>query len=79
MPKLVHCVNNGEIHNINSYKSHVIFGPTCDSYDTIGTQELPADIEVGDWILLPNMGAYTNAGMVEFNGIRGASSITNDE
>jgi diaminopimelate decarboxylase len=41
----------------------------------LGKQLLPVDIDVGDWILLPNMGAYTNAGMVEFNGIRGASSI----
>ena len=79
MPKLVNCINNDEIHDINSYKSDIIFGPTCDSYDTIGSQELPADIDVGDWILLPNMGAYTNAGMVEFNGISGASSIKNDE
>jgi ornithine decarboxylase len=74
MPKLIHLVNNGIIHNVNSYKQSVIFGPTCDSYDTIGTQEFPLNIEVGDWILLPNMGAYTNAGVVEFNGISGASS-----
>jgi ornithine decarboxylase len=74
MPKLVHCISNGKINDIYKWKSSVIFGPTCDSYDTLGTQSFPEDIEVGDWILLPNMGAYTNAGMVEFNGIKGASS-----
>jgi ornithine decarboxylase len=74
MPKLVHCIDNGKVQNIHSYKTQVMFGPTCDSYDTLGKQLLPTDMEVGDWILLPNMGAYTNAGMVEFNGIRGASS-----
>ena len=74
MPKLVQCIDNGQLHNIYSYKTQVMFGPTCDSYDTLGKQLLPTDIDVGDCILLPNMGAYTNAGMVEFNGIRGASS-----
>jgi ornithine decarboxylase len=73
MPKLVYCINDGNINTISSYKSEVVFGPTCDSYDSIGKQFIPSDIEVGDWILLNNMGAYTNAGMVEFNGIRGAS------
>jgi ornithine decarboxylase len=74
MPRLSHCIHNGKVQNIYTYKSQIVFGPTCDSYDTLGKQLLPDDIEVGDWILLPNMGAYTNAGMVEFNGIRGASS-----
>ena len=64
-------IDNGKINN---YKSEIVFGPTCDSFDTIGEQLLPNDIKVGDWIFLPNMGAYTNAGMVEFNGIRGASN-----
>jgi ornithine decarboxylase len=79
MPKLVHCISNGKINDICKWKSSVIFGPTCDSYDTLGTHSFPEDIEVGDWILLPNMGAYTNAGMVEFNGIKGASTIINVE
>jgi ornithine decarboxylase len=74
MPKLIHVVNNGIINNVKTYKQSVIFGPTCDSYDTIGTQDFPLNIEVGDWILLPNMGAYTNAGAVNFNGIKGAST-----
>jgi ornithine decarboxylase len=74
MPKLTHSIHNNKINEIHKYKSSVIFGPTCDSYDTIGQQYFPEDIAIGDWILLPNMGAYTNAGLVEFNGISGASS-----
>lgn len=74
MPRLTYCIHNGQVQNIHNYKTEIIFGPTCDSFDTLGKQLLPIDIEVGDCILLPNMGAYTNAGMVEFNGIRGASS-----
>jgi diaminopimelate decarboxylase len=38
---------------------------------------MPTDIKVGDWILLTNMGAYTNAGAIEFNGIKSASSFIN--
>jgi ornithine decarboxylase len=75
MPKLTHCIENNKIKEIHNYKSNIIFGPTCDSYDTIGRNKLPNDIQVGDWILLPNMGAYTNAGVVDFNGIQSASSI----
>jgi len=74
MPKLNYVINDGKINNVNEYTSKTIFGPTCDSYDTINKCNFPRDIEIGDWILLPNMGAYTNAGLVEFNGISGASS-----
>lgn len=75
MPTLSYVIDNGQIQNINNYKPNVVFGPTCDSYDTLGKQHLPENIEVGDYILLPNMGAYTNAGLVNFNGINGASTI----
>jgi ornithine decarboxylase len=75
MPTLSYVIDNGQIQNINNYKSTIVFGPTCDSYDTLGKQHLPENIEVGDYILLPNMGAYTNAGLVNFNGINGASTI----
>lgn len=74
MPKLTHLVEDGQVNEVDEYKTFTVFGPTCDSYDTIGECEFPKDVQIGDWILLPNMGAYTNAGMIEFNGIKGASS-----
>ena len=77
MPLLSHCIENNTITNINNYNSSTLFGPTCDSFDTIGLQKMPTDIKVGDWILLTNMGAYTNAGAIEFNGIKSASSFIN--
>jgi len=58
---------------VAEYRKVKVFGPTCDSYDTIGEQELPININVGDKFLLPNMGAYTSAGTVNFNGILGAA------
>lgn len=86
-PELTMCADiNPSIGNTCSYQSFhstvvdatyttKIFGPTCDSDDMIPDCRMPNHIEEGDWILLPNMGAYTTAGMVEFNGIEGASSV----
>jgi len=46
-----------------------VFGPTCDGLDTVlRDYELP-ELEVGDWLLFPNMGAYTLCGASKFNGI----------
>lgn len=77
-PKLTHLVNDTIITKLdkNDYTSVNVFGPTCDNYDTVGVCNLPSSIKEGDWILLPEMGSYTSAGMVEFNGINGASSIS---
>ena len=46
-----------------------IAGPTCDSVDILMHDEmLPADIQEGDFIYLPNAGAYTTAYASNFNG-----------
>ena len=63
------------VQDIKIFVKNRIFGPTCDSYDTIGECTLPADVEVGDWIFLNNMGAYTAAGSIDFNGIKRASVL----
>ncbi|UYV77602.1 ODC1 [Cordylochernes scorpioides] len=45
-----------------------IWGPTCDSMDRILEKcELP-DLDIGEWILFENMGAYTIAAASRFNG-----------
>lgn len=47
----------------------VIAGPTCDSVDVI-TKDCPMpDLEIGDFIVSPRMGAYTSASATEYNGI----------
>jgi ornithine decarboxylase len=49
-------------------KSKVV-GESCDSIDEIHSDiELPI-LDIGDWLLYPNMGAYTIAGASCFNGI----------
>lgn len=46
-----------------------IWGPTCDGLDCIQkTIEMPK-LNVGDWLLWKNMGAYTISAAVEFNGL----------
>jgi len=47
-----------------------VFGPTCDSLDMVFCA-LPncPKLDVGDWLLFPNCGAYTQAGATDFNGI----------
>lgn len=46
-----------------------VFGPTCDGLDTVLVNYPLPDLTVGDWLLFPNMGAYTLAGASNFNGI----------
>ena len=47
----------------------VLAGPTCDSHDVVATdQELP-ELEVGELLLVPTMGAYSNASASGFNGL----------
>ena len=45
----------------------IIFGRTCDSLDVIAKGEMD-ELEVGDWLYFPLMGAYTSATASEFNG-----------
>lgn len=75
-PKLTHYYDtkNGKIEEVKEFKKVKIFGPTCDSYDTINECIFPSSYNIEDWIFLKNMGSYTSAGKVDFNGIRGAST-----
>lgn len=46
-----------------------IAGPTCDSVDILMRDEmLPEDVQEGDFIYIPNSGAYTTAYASNFNG-----------
>lgn len=46
-----------------------LWGPTCDSMDCISRKEFLPELEVGDWLVFENMGAYTVAASSTFNGI----------
>jgi ornithine decarboxylase len=45
-----------------------LFGRTCDSLDWIANSPYMEELEVGDWLYVPNMGAYTTSTSTEFNG-----------
>ena len=74
-PMLTHYYDHetGIIEEICDYVTMNVFGPTCDSYDVMEKILFPADIQTNDTIFLSNMGAYTSAGAVNFNGIIPAS------
>ena len=75
LPKLTLCRKpNGDIVHVNEFKNSRLFGPTCDTGDDLGESAVPSDLNPGDIILLPNMGAYTSVAAIDFNGIAPASS-----
>jgi ornithine decarboxylase len=43
-------------------------GPTCDSTDVIAREALLPDLEIGDMLVSPVMGAYTVVTSTRFNG-----------
>jgi ornithine decarboxylase len=46
-----------------------LLGPTCDSDDKLrGLVDLPADIQIGDYIEFGSIGAYSLSGRSDFNG-----------
>ncbi|PIO12104.1 hypothetical protein AB205_0210440 [Aquarana catesbeiana] len=52
------------------FYSSSLWGPTCDGLDRIVERcDLP-ELQVGDWMLFENMGAYTVAAASTFNGFQ---------
>jgi ornithine decarboxylase len=45
-----------------------VFGPTCDSTDTVLTEYPLPELEMNDWLVFSNMGAYTTSCATNFNG-----------
>jgi ornithine decarboxylase len=59
-----------QVYDQNSENLHksIIWGATCDGADCVSKQlELPV-LEVGDWIIFENFGAYTMGSSSSFNG-----------
>lgn len=53
---------------VTLFKS-IVFGPTCDSMDTIDTNCMLPELNPGDWVYSEDMGAYTvSAATTGFNG-----------
>lgn len=53
-----------------------VVGPTCDSFDKISvSEELPGNLEIGDFLCTINIGAYSIASSTKFNGFEGAKIL----
>lgn len=47
-----------------------IWGPTCDGLDCVSNKStFNKNVQVGDWLFFPNLGAYTSAASTSFNGL----------
>ena len=46
-----------------------VWGPTCDGLDCISEKEELPELEVGDWLIYRDMGAYTLSAASGFNGM----------
>ena len=55
--------------------STILAGPTCDSFDTISLSEDLPELDVNDVVYVPNIGSYSCASAVIFNGIPPAKVI----
>lgn len=56
--------------------SSTVFGPTCDALDTVLTGHSLPELRVNDWLVFPNMGAYTMAAGSHFNGFDTSAILT---
>jgi ornithine decarboxylase len=52
-----------------------VFGPTCDALDTIGLAEQLPDLDLGEFVYAPNIGAYSAASSTFFNGFPPAKVV----
>ena len=51
-----------------------LFGPTCDSLDTIAENVQLPELAIGEWIFVEHFGAYTAAAASTFNGFQKTNS-----
>eukprot|EP00210_Caulerpa_lentillifera_P005503 g5262.t1 len=72
IPRAIPMVLSAKLQSLisDSYYQSTIFGPTCDGLDMVMVDYPLPEMTVGDWLMFPNMGAYTLAGASNFNGIK---------
>jgi ornithine decarboxylase len=71
-----HWIPNFSAFKEGEHEICAVVGPTCDSFDKITlSADLPATLEVGDFLYTENIGAYSTASSTKFNGFDGAKII----
>lgn len=63
-------LNKNTNENLNELINSTFWGPTCDSMDLIKKDVLISELQVGDWVVFREMGAYTIAAASAFNGFQ---------
>jgi len=74
-PKWIRISEDGKPRKMSS---GILFGRTCDSVDVIARAAEMEELELGDWLWFPSMGAYTRATASEFNGFPTPNVFTCD-
>ena len=54
-------------------------GPSCDSIDVVARDLLAPKLEIGDRIMVPNIGAYSTSAATSFNGFPPADTIVYED
>lgn len=67
-PPFARIVTEAEEKKPRKKTKAIIFGRTCDSMDVISYGSEIEELEIGDWLYFPWMGAYTTVTSSEFNG-----------
>ncbi|QHN93196.1 Ornithine decarboxylase [Arachis hypogaea] len=62
------CSSKHDGENESKTYSSTVFGPTCDSLDTVLRDHQLMELELEDWLVFPKMGAYTISSGTNFNG-----------
>ena len=71
-----HWIPNFSAFKDGEHEVCAVVGPTCDSFDKITlSADLPAVLDVGDFLYTVNIGAYGTASTTKFNGFDGAKII----
>lgn len=72
------CMSNRSNVNCGGSKTFpsTVFGPTCDALDTVLRDYQLPELQVNDWLIFPNMGAYTKAAGSNFNGFNTSAIVT---
>jgi len=74
-PRWIRVRARGELPRRNC--KGVLYGRTCDALDLIAAGDFE-ELEVGDFLWFPHMGAYTTANASEFNGFPEPETILDD-
>ena len=64
-----HCQYHFNSFREGEHEICAVVGPTCDGFDKVSiAEDLPGDLEIGDYLYTINIGAYSNASSTNFNG-----------